>query len=245
MATATQIKKFIDEIAPIIQKYAKLYGYKVASPIIAQACIESAYGTSSLGYKYHNYFGMKCGSSWTGRSVNLSTKEEYKAGTLTSIKANFRVYDSMDAGVKGYFEFISTKRYFNLKTAATPQEYLQKIKADGYATSSTYVSTNMSCVTKYNLTKYDNFGVESEVESGVESEIASGSGATSSTVYFAKYTGNSHSIVDALHSIGITDASIPYRKKIAIKNGIENYSGTAAQNTKLLQLLKQGKLIKP
>lgn len=242
MATATyQVKKFIDEIAPIIQKYAKLYGYKVASPIIAQACIESAYGTSSLGYKYHNYFGMKCGSSWTGRSVNLSTKEEYKAGTLTSIKANFRVYDSMDAGVRGYFEFISTKRYFNLKTAATAQEYLQKIKADGYATSSTYVSTNMSCVTKYNLTKYDNFGVESEVES----EAASGSDTTSNTVYFAKYTGNSHSIVDALHSIGITDASIPYRKKIAAKNGIENYTGTAAQNLKLLQLLKEGKLIKP
>lgn len=234
MATATQIKKFIDEIAPIIQKYAKLYGYKVASPIIAQACIESAYGTSSLGYKYHNYFGMKCGSSWTGRSVNLSTKEEYKAGTLTSIKANFRVYDSMDSGVKGYFEFISTKRYFNLKTAATAQEYLQKIKADGYATSSTYVSTNMSCVTKYNLTKYDNFGV-----------VEGGNGTTSNTVYFAKYTGNSHSIVDALHSIGTTDASIAARKKIATKNGIENYTGTAAQNLKLLQLLKEGKLIKP
>ena len=237
MATATQIKKFIDEIAPIIQKYAKLYGYKVASPIIAQACIESAYGTSSLGYKYHNYFGMKCGSSWTGRSVNLSTKEEYKAGTLTSIKANFRVYDSMDAGVKGYFEFISAKRYFNLKTATTAEDYLQKIKADGYATSSTYVSTNMSCVTKYNLTKYDNFAVEAVDEGG--------SGATTSTVYFAKYVGNSHSIVDALHSIGITDASIAARKKIAATNGINDYTGTATQNTKLLQLLKEGKLIKP
>lgn len=233
MATATQIKKFIDEIAPIIQKYAKLYGYKVASPIIAQACIESAYGTSSLGYKYHNYFGMKCGSSWTGRSVNLSTKEEYKAGTLTSIKANFRVYDSMDAGVKGYFEFISAKRYFNLKTATTAEDYLQKIKADGYATSSTYVSTNMSCVTKYSLTTYDNFAAASE------------SDITSDTVYFAKYTGNSHSIVDALYSIGITDVSISARKKIAAKNGINDYTGTAAQNTKLLQLLKEGKLIKP
>ena len=233
MATATQIKKFIDEIAPIIQKYAKLYGYKVASPIIAQACIESAYGTSSLGYKYHNYFGMKCGSSWTGRSVNLSTKEEYKAGTLTSIKANFRVYDSMDAGVKGYFEFISAKRYFNLKTATTAEDYLQKIKADGYATSSTYVSTNMSCVTKYSLTTYDNFVTASE------------SNTTSNTVYFAKYTGNSHSIVDALHSIGITDASIAARKKIAATNGINDYTGTATQNTKLLQLLKEGKLIKP
>lgn len=35
MATSAQAKQFIKEIAPIIQKYAKQYGYKTASPIIA------------------------------------------------------------------------------------------------------------------------------------------------------------------------------------------------------------------
>ncbi len=155
MATAAQVKEFISAIAPLIQKYAKEYGYKVASPIIAQACCESAYGTNSLGYKYHNYFGMKCGSSWKGASVNLSTKEEYQPGTLTSIKANFRVYASMEEGVKGYFDFISAKRYANLKDATTPQQYLEFIKADGYATSSKYVNTNMTIVNNYNLIQYD------------------------------------------------------------------------------------------
>lgn len=156
MATQAQIEQFIEQIAPLIQKYAKQYGYKVASPVIAQACCESAYGTSSLGYKYHNYFGLKCGSSWKGASVNLKTKEEYTVGTLTNIKANFRVYDSMEAGVQGYFEFIQYSRYANLKTATTPQQYLEMIKADGYATSSTYVNTNMTIVNKYGLTVYDN-----------------------------------------------------------------------------------------
>lgn len=155
MATAAQAKGFIKQIAPIIQKYAKAYGYKVASPIIAQACIESAYGTSSLGYKYHNYFGMKCGSSWKGTSVKLATKEEYKPGQLTNIKDNFRVYEDMEDGVKGYFVFISAKRYANLKDATTAKEYLEMLKADKYATSSTYVHTNMSCISKYDLTKYD------------------------------------------------------------------------------------------
>ena len=135
MATAVQISTFIEQIAPLIQAEARKRGYKVASPIIAQACIESAFGTSSLGYKYHNYFGMKCGSSWKGKSVNLKTKEEYKVGVLTTIKDNFRVYDSMEAGVAGYFDFINTKRYENLKTARTSKEYLEMIKADGYATS--------------------------------------------------------------------------------------------------------------
>ena len=145
---------FIEQIAPIIQKYAKEYGYKVCSPILAQACLESAYGKSGLA-KYHNYFGLKCGSSWKGKSVNMKTKEEYTVGTLTTIRDNFRAYDSMEEGVKGYFDFISTKRYANLKTATTPLQYLTFIKSDGYATSSSYVTNNMNVVNKYNLTQYD------------------------------------------------------------------------------------------
>lgn len=157
MATSAQVKSFINTIGPIIQKEGKARGYKVASPIIAQACCESAYGTSSLASKYFNFFGMKAGTTWKGKSVNLSTKEEYQAGTLTSIKANFRVYDSMEAGVKGYFDFISVARYANLINAKTAEEYLTMIKNDGYATSSTYVQTNMNIVKNYNLTTFDNF----------------------------------------------------------------------------------------
>lgn len=154
MPNNQECKKFISDIAPLIQKEAKARGYLVCSPVIAQACIESAYGFSGLA-KHHNYFGLKCGSAWHGKSVNMKTKEEYTTGTLTTIRDNFRVYDSMEDGVKGYFDFISTKRYANLKTANTPQLYLERIKADGYATSSTYVNTNMNCILKWDLTKYD------------------------------------------------------------------------------------------
>lgn len=155
MASSAQAKAFIQRIAPIIQEEANKRGYKVCSPIIAQACIESAYDTSLLAYKFHNYFGMKCGSSWKGRSVNLKTKEEYTTGQLTTIRDNFRVYSSMEEGVKGYFDFISTKRYSNLKSADSPEVYLQRIKADGYATSSRYVQTNMDCIKKFNLFEWD------------------------------------------------------------------------------------------
>ena len=155
MASSAQAKAFINEIAYIILEEAKARGYKVCSPIIAQACIESAFGTSSLGYRWHNYFGMKCGSSWKGKSVNLSTKEEYVPGQLSTIRDNFRVYDSMEDGVKGYFDFISTKRYANLKDAQTPKEYLELIKKDGYATSSSYVNTNMNCINRYDLECFD------------------------------------------------------------------------------------------
>ena len=146
---------FIAKLAKYVQKYAPQYGITVCSPIIAQGILESAWGESKLSKTYHNYFGLKCGSKWTGKSVNMKTKEEYTVGTLTEIRDNFRVYDSMEAGVKGYFEFIQLDRYQNLKGVTDPAEYLRIIKSDGYATSSEYVAGCMAVVKQYGLTKYD------------------------------------------------------------------------------------------
>ena len=55
----------------------------------------------------------------------------------------------------------------------------------------------------------------------------------------SKYT----SLVDALKSINV-DSSYSNRTKIAKANGISGYVGSPSQNTKMLNLLKQGKLIK-
>jgi hypothetical protein len=98
---------------------------------------------------------MKCGSSWKGASVNRKTFEEYAPGVSTQIRDNFRVYNSMNAGVEGYFNFIATKRYQNLKNARNYREYAQMLKDDGYATSSKYVASLCSIVEKYNLGVYD------------------------------------------------------------------------------------------
>ncbi len=62
-------------------------------------------------------------------------------------------------------------------------------------------------------------------------------------VYYPKYKGKSKSLVDALKSLGINSGK-NNRKRIAVLNGIKNYSGTATQNTRLLNLLKKGKLVK-
>lgn len=62
-------------------------------------------------------------------------------------------------------------------------------------------------------------------------------------VYYPRYKGKSSSIVDALKSLKI-NSSKKNREKIATLNGIKNYKGSASQNTKLINLLKRGKLIK-
>lgn len=165
----SRVEEFINMIAPLIISEGKKRGYSVFSTVIAQAIIESNSGKSILGYKYHNYFGMKCGSRWKGKSVNLKTKEEYTVGTLTTIKDNFRVYDSIEEGVKGYYDFISTKRYANLKESKTYVEYAENLKADGYATSNKYVNTLCTTVDAHNLTKYDSFfNFNDEVTDSIE-----------------------------------------------------------------------------
>ena len=148
-------RNFVIKVANYVRKYAPKYGIKVYSPIIAQAIHESGWGESSLAAKYHNYFGLKCGTLWTGKSVNLSTKEEYSAGNLTTIRSNFRVYDNMEQGVKGYFEFIQLPRYSNLKGVTSPKQYLTNIKNDGYATGFLYVDHTMAIVDMYDLTQFD------------------------------------------------------------------------------------------
>lgn len=147
---------FISQIGPIIQRYAREYGYNYPSAIIGQACLESGFGTSSLAYRWHNYFGIKwyrgCGRS----AVNLATKEEYTPGILTPVTSGFCVASDMEDGVRMYFEFLEkNSRYRNLKQATSPRNYLELIRADKYATSSTYVTNTYRIVETYNLTGYD------------------------------------------------------------------------------------------
>lgn len=149
---------FINKIAPIVQKYAKLYGFKCCSGIIAQACLESAWGTSDKA-AHHNYFGLKYRagrvSCYSGY-FKAGSSEEYKPGQITKIEGTWYAFASMEKGVEGYFQFIKNGPYPTLtRTADNPRSYLSLLKESGYATSSNYVENNMRVVTQYNLTQYD------------------------------------------------------------------------------------------
>ena len=63
----------------------------------------------------------------------------------------------------------------------------------------------------------------------------------SNTIKKTSYKGDS--IVDGLKSVGV-NSSYDNRKKLAQANGIKNYTGTAKQNTELLNKLKKGTLKK-
>ena len=224
--SSQQAKAFIAHIAPMICAEADKRGYKIRSTVIAQAIVEGAAGTSRLAKEYHNHFGMKCGRHWKGAYTNLKTKEEYTPGPLTDITAKFRAYNSDEEGVVGYYDFINTKNYANLKNAGNYVQYAEYLKKDNWATSSTYVNTLVSTVRKYNLYVYD---LE---DAGAHDK------------YFPKYEGRSDSLVDALDSLGI-DSSQSYRKIIYQNNFDDKYTFSAVQNMALLARLKEGTLIRP
>lgn len=155
--TKTNAEEFIEKIAPYVQKYAARYGYHCPSAVIAQACLESAYGTSSKAKK-HNYFGLKYRegrvSCHSGTFIDGSS-EQLSDGSYVPISTAWYAFASMDEGVEGYFQFINIPKYSNLKSVIDPLEYLAKIREDGYATSLSYVTNVMNVVKKYGLTKYD------------------------------------------------------------------------------------------
>ena len=154
MSTQTD---FIERIAPIVQKMTAWYGYGVPSAIIAQACLESAYGTSAKA-KHHNYFGLKYRSGRVTCSSELfidGSAEQLADGSYIQITDKWYGFSSMEAGVEGYLQFIKIDNYAAARAQTDPRRYLMALKEAGYATSKTYVDSVMSVVNKYDLTQYD------------------------------------------------------------------------------------------
>lgn len=149
---------FIEEIAPLIQKHAPDYGIKICSPIIAQAILESARGTSELAKNAHNYFGLKYRADRCPTACGIYHKrgsEQNTDGSYMSSDMQWMKFPDMEQGVIGYFDFINIPNYTNLKGVTSPETYLKNIKKDGYATSLNYVDSLLNVIKEYTLTKYD------------------------------------------------------------------------------------------
>ena len=156
--------EFIEKIGAYVQKYAPAYGICVHSPIIAQAVLESARGTSELAVNANNYFGLKYKPGRCPTATGSYTKvgSEQKAdGSYTSAPMQWFAFPDMEACVRGYFDFINNSRYANLKGVTDPGEYLQNIRADRYATSLKYVDNLMAVIREYDLIRFDGKKVES------------------------------------------------------------------------------------
>ena len=140
---------FIKEIGPIAQAEAKKRGRNnaVLWTCIAQACDESAYGTSKRMRNSHAYFGIKANQYWIdqakygGLVYDSKTKECYDGKSYTSINALFRAYRNMEDSVADYFDLLEYNRYKQCLNATTVRDCITCIKAGGYSTAPNYVDT--------------------------------------------------------------------------------------------------------
>ncbi|WP_334328319.1 glucosaminidase domain-containing protein [Companilactobacillus sp. HBUAS59699] len=132
-----------------------------ASVMIAQAMVESGWGTSGLASApNYNLFGVK--GSYNGESVNMGTQEDDGTGSLYSISSNFRKYPSykesledyvslIRGGVSGNPEIYAGAWKSNTESYKDATAYL----TGRYATDTTYADKLNAIIQKYDLTRFD------------------------------------------------------------------------------------------
>lgn len=164
MATKTQVNDFISKLSELaINEYKRRKKaekkWVLPSVCIAQAALETGWGTSPLMVKANAYFGIKAGTGWTGRVYSTKTQECYNGRDYTTITDLFRAYGSLAESVADYFDLITgLDRYKKACNQSDARTCIQAIKDGGYATSPAYVTNVMAVINQYDLTKYDSLG---------------------------------------------------------------------------------------
>lgn len=197
------VQEFLDKIADKAVIDCNSHNL-LPSPTLAQAIIESRYGTSTLATEGNNLFGIKATSAWSGKICTKKTKE-YVNGQYVEVIANFRAYDTWNDSIEDHNLFLLNKRYANLIGVKDYKTYCNLIKQDGYATSPTYAQTLIDCIEKYNLQKYDVVVEEVPQEPIVEKVVKK----------FNIHAGHNPSGMVACGSIGYLNESDENRKVCA------------------------------
>ncbi|HBM3530676.1 TPA: 1,4-beta-N-acetylmuramoylhydrolase [Listeria innocua] len=132
-----------------------------ASVMIAQAILESAYGTSELGSApNYNLFGIK--GAYNGQSYTKQTLEDDGKGNYYTITAKFRKYPSYHQSLEDYAKVIRNgpswnSNYYSKVWKSNTNSYKDATKAltGTYATDTAYATKLNDLISRYNLTQYD------------------------------------------------------------------------------------------
>lgn len=150
--TGEKFVKLVGKYAAKIAAENDLY----ASVMIAQACLESGFGSSMLSQvPYYNFFGIK--GSYKGKSVNMQTLED-GAGGMYSINAGFRAYPKPEDSLKDYAKLLQQPMYKGARKSKTNSyKDATRYLTGRYATDRNYASKLNGIIEAYDLTEYDNY----------------------------------------------------------------------------------------
>lgn len=128
-----------------------------SSLIIAQAALESAWGTSGLTKKGNNLFGIK-GKGPAGSCTMPTT--EYVNGKAVKVNAAFRAYNNWGESIADHTKLILggvswNKNLYKKVIGVDGKTAAREIQKAGYATDPKYADKLIAIMDEYNLYQYD------------------------------------------------------------------------------------------
>jgi LysM repeat protein len=134
-----------------------------ASVTLAQAFLESAYGTSELARSANNHFGIKCGgTAWKGDTYKKEDDDYDKNGK--KIESCFRKYDMVEESFYDHSEFLRDPRKYNRYgflfnlDRTDYKSWSRGLQSSGYATAGDYADKLINLIERYQLYRYDKGG---------------------------------------------------------------------------------------
>ena len=181
---------FIESVAKGAIEGWNEYGV-LPSITVAQAILESGWGSSTLSTQAHNLFGIK--GSYNGNYVTMSTREVIN-GQSVYVNAAFRAYANNSESVEDHGNFLySNSRYSNLLGDTSYTDVAQKLSQDGYATDPYYSSSLISLVKTYDLTQLDSIAIANTpviTNKSNYTQTNNGASTTATATYYTVQSGD-------------------------------------------------------
>lgn len=141
---------------------------------MAQFALESGWG-KSIRKAGNNAFGIKAGSSWTGKVISNTTREvlngvnkvfqgtgELYNSTAEALASGvekqtlFRYYNTLADSIRDHSRLLLTSSiYAPVRAAKTPQDQARALQSCKYATDPKYAATLISIIKQFNLESLD------------------------------------------------------------------------------------------
>ena len=138
------VAAFVERLLPHARAAAEASGIP-ARFMLGQAALETGWGRSEMrgadGGNSHNLFGIKAGSGWSGRTVDVVTTE-YVNGEPRRQVERFRAYDSYAESFADYARLLQqNERYRPAVAPGTDATgFAQGLQRGGYATDPDYAA---------------------------------------------------------------------------------------------------------
>lgn len=160
-------EEYIQTYADLAMKEMARVGIP-ASITLAQGCLESGNGNSTLANKGNNHFGIKC-HDWTGKKIYHDDDEKHEC---------FRSYNSPYESYMDHSQFLTTRSRYAGLFELKPHDYrgwAKGLKSAGYATARNYATLLIKIIEENELYRYDVLVLEGGLNEGGSFEVGTGS----------------------------------------------------------------------